>query len=246
MPRSWFSRVRRTTLIGVVAIVLLLAVPSRASASLIQFDFTGGWYFFDPSNHKPEFWSAMAAYGIQVRTPVSFSMVVDDTVKNSSPFPDFFEYRNAIVQMSFQAGTMAFTAGRAQMGGGGLVASASPWIITAQFSDMPSFGGYTPLMIDTSYFQFGGGPAPGALIPFLSGWNTFSLPGLTLAFSHPSERPQVLFDLQLVGIKTVPAPSALVTLASSLFALMAWFTWRTAIQRRPSNLATAISQTRSS
>lgn len=244
MPRTQSSCALRRVIIGVVAVVVWLGVPSRASASLIQFDFTGGWYFFDPPDHKPEFWSAMAAYGIQVRTPVRFSMVVDDTVKNSSLDPDFFEYRNAIVQVSFQAGLMAFTAGRAQMGGGGLVASASPWIITAQFSDMPSFGGYTPLMIDTSYFQFDGGAAPGALIPFLSGWNTFSLPGLTLAFSHPSERPQVLFDLQLVGIKTVPAPSTLVTLCGALFGFIALAASRRLHLKR-SIPATAISETRS-
>jgi hypothetical protein len=223
---------------------MLLGVPSRASASFIQFDFRGTWSFIDPIDHDTQFWNAMSAFGIQLWTPVNFSIVVDDTVKNSSPFPDFFEYRNAIVQMSLQAGTMAFTAGRAQMGGGGLVASASPWIITAQFSDMPSFGGYTPLMIDTSYFQFGGGPAPGALIPFLSGWNTFSIPGLTLTFTDPSGYHQALFDMQLVSVRQVPAPSTTVTLISSLLGFAAWAARRRSNQPKPSIPPTAVSKTR--
>lgn len=245
MPRSQSSCVLRRVLIGVVAVVVWLGVPSRASASFIQFDFRGTWSFIDPIDHDTQFWNAMSAFGIQLWTPVNFSIVVDDTVKDSSPYPGFFEYRNAIVQMSLQAGTMAFTAGRAQMGGGGLVASASPWIITTQFSDVPSFGGYTPLMIDTSYFQFGGGSAPGALIPFLSGWNTFTIPGVTLTFTDPSGYHQALFDLQLVSVKQVPAPSTTVTLISSLFGFTAWAARKRAIHSRPSIPSTAVSKARS-
>jgi hypothetical protein len=239
MPRAQSSCVLRRVFIGVVAVVLWLCVPSRASASLIQFNFTGTWTFYDPVDHAPDFWRAMGSYGIELSptgtfspTPVSFSLVVDDATPDSDADPSFGLYSNSIVQMSFSAANLEFTAGRAQMSAPHLGIAAGtthPYDLNTHLSSLPSFGGYTPSVIDSSLFIFGQTVLPStALIPSLSNWNAFGpTAGLVLTFTGNN---QVLLGLQLASVKAVPAPSSSVTICSSILGLMAWAVWRRAIQ----------------
>jgi hypothetical protein len=127
----------------VVVVIALLGgffVPTPSLAAPIRLEFTGSWQFFDPQIDSPDFWSAMNAAGVVQGSPLTLSMLVNDTDTNSDPTRGRYQIRGGEIQF------------------GNVLLALQPSVLDVAPSDIrvlgsslsgPSAGAYSPF-----YWQF--------------------------------------------------------------------------------------------